>query len=274
MSYRGDIVPGQTLNFKFTTVTASGAGVIFTGSPALVAYKDTSTASTTAGITLTASFGGITGSNHVSINTGADGTFYSAGSDFMVMISAGTAGGVSVVGYNVGEFSINNRSALRPTTAGRTLDVTATGGAGIDWSNVENPTSVVGLSSTTISASQVVASVTGAVGSVTGNVGGNVAGSVGSVTAAVTVGTNNDKTGYALSSAGNAAVMTTTMTESYAAVNVAPTPAQILFEQRALLAENNVTGTTVTTRKIDGSTTAATYDINSATTPTDITRSA
>lgn len=43
-----------------------------------------------------------------------------------------------------------------------------------------------------------VASVTGAVGSVTG--------SVGSVTSAVTVGTNNDKTGYALSSAGVQAI--------------------------------------------------------------------
>ena len=38
----------------------------------------------------------------------------------------------------------------------------------------------------------------GAVASVTGNVGGNVTGSVGSVTSAVTVGTNNDKTGYSL----------------------------------------------------------------------------
>lgn len=51
-----------------------------------------------------------------------------------------------------------------------------------------------------------IASVTGAVGSVTGNVGGNVVGSVASVTAAVTVGTNNDKTGYALSSAGIQAI--------------------------------------------------------------------
>lgn len=51
-----------------------------------------------------------------------------------------------------------------------------------------------------------VASVTGAVGSVTGNVGGNVAGSVGSVTAGVTVATNTDKTGYALSSAGVQAI--------------------------------------------------------------------
>jgi hypothetical protein len=46
----------------------------------------------------------------------------------------------------------------------------------------------------------------GAVSSVTGNVGGNVVGSVGSVTSAVTVGTNNDKTGYGLSSAAVQAI--------------------------------------------------------------------
>jgi hypothetical protein len=39
---------------------------------------------------------------------------------------------------------------LQPTTAGRTLDVTATGGAGIDWSNVENPTHSNVLSATVI----------------------------------------------------------------------------------------------------------------------------
>lgn len=48
--------------------------------------------------------------------------------------------------------------------------------------------------------------VVGSVASVTGNVGGNVAGSVASVTAPVTVGTNNDKTGYALSSGANEAI--------------------------------------------------------------------
>jgi len=48
--------------------------------------------------------------------------------------------------------------------------------------------------------------VSGSVGSVTGNVGGNVAGSVNSVTSGVTVTTNNDKTGYALSASGLAAI--------------------------------------------------------------------
>lgn len=77
---------------------------------------------------------------------------------------------------------------LQPTTAGRTLDVSATGEAGIDWANIGSPTTAVNLSGTNIDVDQVVASVsgavgsvTGAVGSVTGNVGGNVTGSVGSV---------------------------------------------------------------------------------------------
>jgi len=44
-------------------------------------------------------------------------------------------------------------AALQPTTAGRTLDVSATGEAGIDWANVGSPTTTVGLSGTTIKAS-------------------------------------------------------------------------------------------------------------------------
>lgn len=39
---------------------------------------------------------------------------------------------------------------LQPTTAGRTLDVTAGGTAGIDWANVEAPTTTVNLSGTTV----------------------------------------------------------------------------------------------------------------------------
>lgn len=83
-------------------------------------------------------------------------------------------------------------SPLRQTAPGTmvsntpTADITATGAIGIDLANVENPTTTLNLSGTTVSTSQQVASVTGAVGSVTGNVGGNVAGSVASVTALAT----------------------------------------------------------------------------------------
>jgi hypothetical protein len=73
-------------------------------------------------------------------------------------------------------------------------------------------------------------------------------------------------------SADIAGVMTKQMTESYAAVGIVPTPAQALFEARALLAEKAVAATTLTAKKLDGATTAATYTLNDATNPTSITR--
>lgn len=304
MSYQGDLVPSQVIDFKFTTKSpTTGVPATLGGTPAVSVYKDNSVVQSTAGVTLSVDFDSVTGLNNVNIDTSADGTFYSAGANFFAVLTTGTVGGVSAVGYVLANFSISNRSALRPTTAGRTLDVssggeagvdwanigsptstnnlsgtstkaleptvasrtldvTATGEAGIDWANVGAPTTTLALTGTTISSSQIAASVTGAVGSVTGavgsvtgnvggsvasvtgnvggtvasvvgniggnvtgsvasvlgnvagnvtgavgsvsgNVGGNVVGSVGSVTAPVTAGTVSDKTGYALSSAGN-----------------------------------------------------------------------
>lgn len=83
----------------------------------------------------------------------------------------------------------------------------------------------------------------------------------------VIVATNNDKTGYALSATGSAA-----MTEGYAALGAAGTLPQLLYEMRALLAEKSISTTTLTTKKLDGSTTAATYTLDDATTPSSITR--
>ena len=40
--------------------------------------------------------------------------------------------------------------ALKPTTAARTLDVSATGEAGIDWANIGAPTTTVALTGTTV----------------------------------------------------------------------------------------------------------------------------
>lgn len=188
MSYRGDYVAGDTIDFSFATVSTAAAPTTLAGSPAVSVFKSNSTSPSTAGVTLSVDFASITGLNHVRITTASDGTFYANANDFDVVITTGTVGGVSVVGMIVGSFSLANRSALRPTVATRTLDVTATGAAGIDWANVENPTTALNLSATNIDVDQVIASVsgavgsvTGAVGSVTGNVGGNVTGSVGSV---------------------------------------------------------------------------------------------
>ncbi len=71
------------------------------------------------------------------------------------------SGQVTVGGYASGQ------APLQPTVAGRTLDVTTTGEAGIDWGNIGSPTTTVNFTNTTISTSQSVASVSGSVNSVT-----------------------------------------------------------------------------------------------------------
>ena len=216
----GDFDTSAVVYGKFTTFRPStGAAFTLGGTPALSVYKDDSLTQSTTGVTLTADFDSVTGLNHFTIDTSADGTFYSAGSFFDIVITTGTVDSVSVVGAVVGSFTLRKTSALKPTTAARTLDVSASGEAGVDWANVGSPTTAVDLSNTTIKTTQkvdvdtiktnpvvnggtitfpsnatlasttgavgsvtgAVGSVTGAVGSVTGNVGGNVTGSVGSV---------------------------------------------------------------------------------------------
>ena len=48
-----------------------------------------------------------------------------------------------------------------PTVSGRSVDVTATGAAGIDWANVENPTTALDLSATDIQLADTVTTLTG-----------------------------------------------------------------------------------------------------------------
>lgn len=73
-------------------------------------------------------------------------------------VEAGVSGSlVIIVGTNYdssashGTANIRNvHNAINPTTAGRTLDVTSTGAAGIDLANVENQSTTLALSGTTI----------------------------------------------------------------------------------------------------------------------------
>lgn len=88
------------------------------------------------------------------------------------------------------------------------------------------------------------------------NITGNLSGSVGSVT------------GLSV-----AAILTTAITEAYRANGAAPTLAQFICEVLAHLGEADVTGTTKTIKKLDHSTTAETFTLDSSTTPTLITRS-
>lgn len=151
----GDYDTSTVIYGKFTTFRPStGAAYTLGGTPALSVYKDNSTTQSTTGVTLTTDFDSVTGLNHFAIDTSADGTFYSAGSFFDIVITTGTVDSVSVVGSVVGSFTLRKNSALKPTTAGRTLDVSATGEAGLDWANIGSPTTSVNLSGTTIATTQ------------------------------------------------------------------------------------------------------------------------
>jgi len=126
VTHKGDFTPGKTVIVEFNTHKADGTPITLAGTPAVSVYKNSTTQST-AGVSLTVDYDSLTGLQHVAIDTSADGTFYAAGNDFRVVITAGTVDSISVVGTVVGSFSLSNRSALRPATADRTLAVDAAG---------------------------------------------------------------------------------------------------------------------------------------------------
>lgn len=69
-----------------------------------------------------------------------------------------------------------------------------------------------------------------------------------------------------------AGVFYTAFTESYAALHASPTLCQALMGIQQNILERSTSGTGVTIKKVDGSTTAMTATLNSAVTPTSITR--
>jgi hypothetical protein len=119
-----------------------------------------------------------TGQDQARVITGYVGSTKVATVDSAWATNPAAGTGYAVVPFSRGHVTsyLSGQAPLQPTVAGRTLDVTATGGAGVDWANVENPTTSLGLTNTTISTTQQVASVSG-------NVGGNVVGSVATATA-------------------------------------------------------------------------------------------
>lgn len=109
MFYLGDIPPDETIDFKFVTRDPfSAAPATLSGSPAVALYNANNTTESATGVTLTTDFDGRTGMNHVRIVGTTAGLLHSSG--YQVVITAGTVGGVSVVGTPIAHFSCHNRS--------------------------------------------------------------------------------------------------------------------------------------------------------------------
>lgn len=216
--YHGDIRLGDTIDIKFCTVQSTGAPTTLAGVPVISAYPGNSTTQLTAGITLTVDFDSVTGLHNVRV-VASSGNGYATATNYALVITTGTVNGVSAVGYVIGTFSIECRSALMPTTATRTLVVDA---AGLADANT------------------------------------------------VKLGPTGSGTAQTAKDLGT--LLTTAMTESYNADGAAPTPAQAIFLIMQMLTEKAITSTTLTVKKLDGTTTAATFTLDSSTAPTSITR--
>lgn len=203
--YLGDITPGKTIDFTFNTRDASGAPITLAGTPAVKAYNGSSTTEDADGITLTVDFDGVTGLHRVAVDTSADGTFYAAGSNIRLVVTAGTVDGVSVVGTTLAEFSIANRSALRPATADRTLDVTAGGKA-------PSTVAVGDIASDAVSADAISAAaitkIQAGLATPTNITAGTIT-TVGTTTTVTNGVTVSDKTGFKLASDGLDLISTT-----------------------------------------------------------------
>jgi hypothetical protein len=258
--YLGNFIAGATVYVGFNTVDkTNGAPITLAGTPVAKVYKGNSTTTeVTTGLTLSVDNDSLTGHHVVTVDTSADGTFYAAGGDFRIVLTAGTVDGVSVVGTIIGSFSVENRNTKadvrqyggtngtfasgRPEvnfTHARGTVLPAPTVAGIpkvevsSYSTNQDPgTSVRDMPSSPtslntlggdihagfVAANSVDQKLTTAragyldsintgltlagtqtfnnTGTWTGNHIGNMTGSAGSVASAVTVGTNNDKTGY------------------------------------------------------------------------------
>ena len=124
-----DISIGETVDFKFTTRQFSDGVPTTAASLAVVAYPGNSITEITAGITttFTSGFDGVAGLVNVRV-VATTGNGYATGTDYALVVSAGTVGGVSIVGEVVGEFSIGRSAAA--TRVGILTASAATGDPG------------------------------------------------------------------------------------------------------------------------------------------------
>lgn len=213
-----DITLEETIRIGFTTrAFATGVPTLLAGTPVLSILEENNATPITSGVSVSVSRASVAGLNEATIiATAANG--YESGKSYTLYISTGTVGGTSVVGEKVGEFTIEASSAFKRLGAPAGASVSADNAAiKSDTGSIKTKTDflpsaaagaaggvfIAGTNAATTVTTSFTATFTG---NLTGDVQGNVVGSVDSVTDPVTVGTNNDKTGYALSTAGILAI--------------------------------------------------------------------
>lgn len=106
----GDIKEDSTLSFLWSTNDSSGGAITRAADGEIRTYKDDGTTESTAGITDTEDFDGMTGVHCCKIDTSAD-AFYTTGHDYNVVLSGSTIDGQTVNAV-LAHFSIENRTSI------------------------------------------------------------------------------------------------------------------------------------------------------------------
>lgn len=108
----GDYDPSAVIYGKFGTVRPSTFAPFSLAGGALAVYKDNSSTQTVAGVFLTADFDAVIGLNHWYVDTSADASFYTSGSCFEVVLTAGSVDGVAVR-EPIASFTMRKAGAIR-----------------------------------------------------------------------------------------------------------------------------------------------------------------
>ena len=110
-SYSGgfldQVIPGATLNIKWTTNDRSNDKITPTSATDVRVYKGSSLTPSTSGVTVSIDHDGETGVHLVSVDTSLDTTFYSLGSMFHVIIVGMLVDG-NTVNHPIKSFSLGN----------------------------------------------------------------------------------------------------------------------------------------------------------------------
>jgi hypothetical protein len=213
-----------TLPANFSTLVISGAGAVTAGTvsdKSGYSLSGTQAFNLTGNITgnLSGSVGSVTGAvgsvtSPVTAGTVSDKTGYALSSSEHTIIIGNVETGLTNQGYtdsravNLDSLDVAVSTRMASFSVPANFNLLVISGAGAVTAGTVSDKSGYSLSGTQSFnlTGNISGNLSGSVGSVSGNVGGNVGGSVASVTGGVTVTTNNDKTGYALSSATHTSI--------------------------------------------------------------------
>lgn len=267
----GQRLVGSTVYIPWHTFQgADGASITQTGlaTSDIKIYKNGSVTqrSSTAGYTLLdtdgTDFDGITGLHYISIDLSdnTDAGFYAAGNHYAVAINSVTIDGATV-NFWVGTFDIVAAAATVEEIVDAVLDEDITGHAIPDsvaeaittGASGADPEAIATQVWDTVSASHLTS---GTVGKALADINNTVA------------------SGVRLSATGVDDILRTALTESYAADGAQMTVEQALYMIMSVIGEFGIVGTTLTCKRVDGTTQSMVYTLNDATNPTSRTRTA